>query len=63
MNEEFNYHHTLFAFNSLLRNYPIGAILDDLKVLDIDSYEKLVDKIQNREKVDKQVAALFKPCT
>ena len=61
MSEEAHYFHTLQAFNDLLRRGDIRAILNDLKALDLTTYEQLVVLYSQQAGQEKKVAAIFKP--
>ena len=61
MTEESSYYHTLIAFNDLLRK-NIKGVLDDLKQLDLTTYEELVKTVEKEQGTEKKVAALLKAC-
>jgi hypothetical protein len=61
MTDESHYYHTLLEFNDLLRKGDIRAILNDLKALDLTTYEQLVVLCSQQAGQEKKVAAIFKP--
>lgn len=62
MTDESHYYHTLLEFNDLLRNGDIRGVLNDLRILDLTTYEQFVTVVAERKETERQVAAIFKPC-
>lgn len=58
--EESHYYHTIQYFNALVRQHGAKEVLDDLKMLDLLTYEALMLQLTENNKKKKQEAAIFR---
>jgi hypothetical protein len=58
--EEAHYIHTIQYFNELVRKHGAKQVLEDVRNLDLDTYDKLQYHIVGVDKKDKATAALLK---
>lgn len=57
--EECHYIHTLQYFNELLRTHGAKQVLEDLRNLDLTTYENFVTMVVRTQATDKKVSALL----
>lgn len=59
--EEAHYYHTIQYFNQLVRTHGAKVVLEDLKTLDLDTYDKLCyTLLEESVKKSRSVAAIFR---
>jgi len=61
--DEAHYYHTIQYFVALMRQYGTKQVLEDVKVVDLDTYNDLCYNVLQAETKKKATAAIFKPFT
>lgn len=57
--EESHYYHTIQYFNALIKQHGVKQVMDDLKLLDLLTYEAIVLQLSENERSKKPIAAIF----
>lgn len=57
--EEAHYHHTIQYFNELLRRHGPKQVLEDMRILDLTTYENFVTMVVRMQQTEKKIASLL----